>query len=80
MFYLLGIAVALVVVAIIGTLAQNSGLAFFGFIAGFLTLFPIYASIIWTFWIGFVKGEPGPNSYGPNPLDAAPSPSATPPT
>jgi len=29
-------------------------------------LFPPFASIIWTFWIGFVRPEPAPNTYGPN--------------
>jgi len=32
----------------------------------FLPLFPPFASIIWTFWIGFVRPEPAPNIYGPN--------------
>ena len=32
-----------------------------------LILFAPYASVIWTFWIGFFRSDPNPNQYGPNP-------------
>jgi uncharacterized membrane protein YhaH (DUF805 family) len=72
MFYLLIPAIALGIVTIIGTITNNAALAVFGFVAGFLALFPIYASIIWTFWIGFVRTEAGPNLYGPHPNEVTP--------
>ncbi len=37
----------------------------------FLLLFPPFASIVWTFWIGFVRPEPTPNIYGPNPQEVS---------
>ena len=72
MFYLLGPAAVLVLVTVVGILTDKNSLANFGFFSGFFSLFPIYASIVWTFWIGFVKSTPGPNRYGPNPLEVTP--------
>jgi uncharacterized membrane protein YhaH (DUF805 family) len=45
-----------------------TALRFFG---GWLMLPAIipYASVLWTFWIGFVRPEPGANQYGPNPQE-----------
>lgn len=68
----IGAGVALVSITIIGALCKSSGLADFGFFAGFLILFPVYASIIWTFWIGFVRGEPHTNRYDPPPSRVSP--------
>ena len=63
----LGLAV---LVAIIVTLVSGPATAmrFFG---GWLMLpaFIPYASVIWTFWIGFVRPEPAYNRYGPNPYE-----------
>ena len=38
----------------------------------FLFAFPPYASVIWCLWIGFVKPDPHPNLYGPNPNEVLP--------
>jgi uncharacterized membrane protein YhaH (DUF805 family) len=71
MFYLLALAATCVAITVAGILMQNATFANAGFSMGFLTLFPIYASIIWTIWIGFVKADTGSNQYGPNPLEAS---------
>lgn len=35
----------------------------------FVAAFIPYASVIWCFWIGFVRPDPNENQYGPNPLE-----------
>lgn len=37
----------------------------------FFFVFIPYASIIWTFWIGFVRPDPHTNTYGPNPNEVS---------
>ena len=70
MFSFLALTAACVPITVSGILMQNATVANVGFSMGFLTLFPIYASITWTLWIGFVKADPGSNHYGPTTLEA----------
>ena len=54
MFYLLSLATTCIAITVVGILMQSATVADVGFSIGFLILSPIYASIIWTIWIGFV--------------------------
>ena len=72
MLYPLTLCVLSVLTAIIGYMLQADNLALSAALVGFFAVFCPYASVIWTFWIGFVKPDPTPNRYGPNPLEASP--------
>ena len=52
---------------VLGVLSNNDAIAWLGFGLSFFAGFVAYASVIWTFWIGFVRPEPGANAYGPLP-------------
>lgn len=43
-----------------------------GLPALFIINFIAYASVIWMFWIGFVRPDPNGNDYGPNPTEVNP--------
>jgi uncharacterized membrane protein YhaH (DUF805 family) len=72
MFYLFGIALTLTLIAVIGVLLQRPALFNSSLYYGFMTVFPAFGSVFWTFWIGFLKPQAGPNSYGPNPREVTP--------
>jgi uncharacterized membrane protein YhaH (DUF805 family) len=72
MFYLVGLAVILAITAVLGAFVQNPTMFNASFYYGFMAIFPPFASVFWTFWIGFLPSSPGPNRYGPNPREVTP--------
>ncbi|MEM9350883.1 MAG: DUF805 domain-containing protein [Pseudomonadota bacterium] len=64
-YALLIVSVVAIGLSFLGNIETATSLSF----VGFALAFPPYASVIWCFWIGFVRPEPGLNAFGPNPSE-----------
>jgi uncharacterized membrane protein YhaH (DUF805 family) len=68
-WFVLPLTLVFVIMSVVGYIRRDEGLTILGVLLGFLSIFPSYGAVVWTFWIGFLKGDPSTNKYGPNPYE-----------
>jgi uncharacterized membrane protein YhaH (DUF805 family) len=72
-FYALSLSIPCIALSILGLIKDHTGMTNFGFGAGLVVLAPSMFCVLRSPWeLSFKKGEPGPNQYGPNPLEVTP--------